>query len=339
MVACLVALLLVGLMTPFAMGQEPDAVQDELEAAEAYRLNPAPAPAAPVVARPAPEDIIYFSDFEADNGGLIPTLDWEWGDYAWVGGGTCGTTFYPPPAAYSGARMWGTVLNSCYNNLGNNSGYDTCINGNPADDSILSFSVDLTGVAAAEMSWWEWFDLFLNWDWAEVYANGQVVFQHCGGGYVAPTQWEQQVVDLTPFAGGVVDIEFHMMASSVVAYAGWWIDDLMIYSPGDVSMHVGGIRGHFEPDWYTGTQMRSDVLVMDAAGAPVEGVEVFALLGAPQWPKPRAWFALTKPNGAARFVWRSLPPGKTKICVIDLALQGYVYDPGSNIETCKEWVR
>ena len=35
--------------------------------------------------------------------------------------------------------MWGTVVNCCYNNIGNNTGYDTCINCNPSDDSILSF--------------------------------------------------------------------------------------------------------------------------------------------------------------------------------------------------------
>lgn len=68
----------------------------------------------------------------------------------------------------------------------------------------------------------------MNFDWGEVYANGTVVFQHCGTGYVPPTAWVQQVVDLTPFVGGSVTIEFHMMSSTVVAYAGWYIDDLQV---------------------------------------------------------------------------------------------------------------
>ncbi len=80
------------------------------------------------------------------------------------------------------------------------------------------------------MSWWEWNDLFMDWDWGEVYVNGQVVFQHCGGGYVAPTAWVQQVVDLTPYIGGPVNVEIHMMASTVVNYAGWFIDDVMVYT-------------------------------------------------------------------------------------------------------------
>ncbi|HSL17420.1 MAG TPA: hypothetical protein VLB51_05895 [Methylomirabilota bacterium] len=175
-----------------------------------------------------PEAVIYFSDFEADNGGLAATLDWEWGAYAWVGGGGCSTTVAPPAAPYSGANMWGTVLNTCYNGLGNNTGYGTCTNGNTADDSILSLTVDLTGYTDAQLSWWDWPDIFMNFDWGEVYANGTVVFQHCGSGYTAPSAWVQQVVDLTPYVGGTVTIEFHMMASTVVNYSGWYIDDLQV---------------------------------------------------------------------------------------------------------------
>ncbi len=175
-----------------------------------------------------PEAILYFWDFEANDGGFAGTLDWEWGVYAWVGN-TCDSSNYPPPSAYSGTHMWGTVLNTCYVNRGNNQGYDTCTNTNPADDSILSFNIDLTGVTApVEMSWWEWYDLFSNWDWAEVYANGTRVFPHCEPSFVQPTAWVQQAVDLTPFAGGPVTIEFHMMASMVVNHAGWYIDDVLI---------------------------------------------------------------------------------------------------------------
>jgi len=177
----------------------------------------------------APEAVVYFSDFEADNGGLIGTLDWEWGTYAFAAGANCGTyTPSPPAAPYSGTNMWGTVLNECYNGRGNNSGYNTCVNGNTADDSILTLVVDLTGYADAQLSWWDWPDINQNFDWGEVYANGTVVFQHCGAGYTAPTTWVQQVVDLTPYVGGSVTIEFHMMASTVVNYSGWYIDDLEV---------------------------------------------------------------------------------------------------------------
>ncbi|MBN1136126.1 MAG: hypothetical protein JXM73_06055, partial [Anaerolineae bacterium] len=154
------------------------------------------------------------------------TLDWQWGTYAWVGGGCYGTSHVQPPTAYSGTDMWGTVLNTCYSDLGNNA--NSCANVNPNDDSILSITLDLTyATGNVELSWWEWYDLFGSFDWAEVRANGDVVWQNCES-HVAPTAWEQQTVDLTAYAGGPVTIEFHMMASTVVNYAGWYIDDVMV---------------------------------------------------------------------------------------------------------------
>jgi len=215
----------------FALAQVAGSSADELAEIAAAEAYVAPVPL--VIGEPVPHPdangagraIVYFSDFESDNGGMTPTLDWEWGTYAWAG--TC-TTSYPPAAAYSGGSMWGTVLNACYNNLGNNSGYNTCVNGNTADDSILSLAVDLTNYTDAQLSWWEWLDVYMNFDWAEVYANGTAVFQHCGTGYTVPTTWVQQVVDLTPYVGGSVTIEFHMMSSTVVERAGWYIDDLEV---------------------------------------------------------------------------------------------------------------
>jgi len=209
-------------------GQEPgDEAAAEIAAQAAWDASPVFASPPPADPR-APEAIIYSSSFDADNGGLTGSLDWEWGAvYAWTGAG-CDSTNYPPPAAHSGTGMWGTVLNGCYANLGNNAGYDSCANSNPADDSILTLTVDLTDYTDATLSWWEWYDLFSNWDWAEVYANGSPVFQHCEGSFTAPTAWVQQTANLTPFVGGTVTLEFHMMASSVVNHAGWYLDDLLI---------------------------------------------------------------------------------------------------------------
>ncbi|HSL16665.1 MAG TPA: serine protease [Methylomirabilota bacterium] len=192
-----------------------------------------------LTAAPTGPDVLFFAeDFEADDGGLVGTRDWEWGDvYTWSAAG-CNSTPAPPPAPHSGVGMWGTVLNTCYHDLGNNTGYDTCNNTAPADDSILSFQVDLTGTGAAQMCWWEWPDLYLYWDWGQVTANGDVVFEHCGGSYSAPTQWTQQCVDLGAYAGQMVTVEFHMMASTVVNRAGWYIDDLEVFHGSDCTTGV-----------------------------------------------------------------------------------------------------
>lgn len=225
----LVAVLLIGGAS--LSGAITPAEQAEIDAA-AMVAGQVPAVGAPVAhpdAYGAGRAVVYFSDFEADNGGLAPTLDWEWGTYVWTPGANCEDyTNAPPAAPYSGTNMWGSVLNDCYNPMGNNSGYGACANDNTADDSVLSLTVDLSGYTDAQLSWWEWPDLFMDFDWGEVYVDGTVVFQHCGTGYTAPTAWVQQVVDLTPYVGSTVTIEFHQMASGVVNYSGWYMDDLEV---------------------------------------------------------------------------------------------------------------
>ena len=176
----------------------------------------------------------YCSTFEQNGGNLDETRDWQWGPYAWTGVNCTGSSS-PPAEAHSGSRMWGTVLNGCYNNLGNNSGYASCTNDTPADDSILAFLVDLRGMPTATLTWWEWFDVYQPYDWAEVYVDGGMVYQYCSPGFQAPDSWRFQSVDLTPFVGRSVVITFHMMASTVIDRGGWWIDDVLIIGKSSLS--------------------------------------------------------------------------------------------------------
>ena len=201
---------------------------------------------------PATGAVIYFSDFESDDGGLVPTLDWEWGVYSWGSGTGCDIDWPAAPASspYSGSHMWGPVLNDCYSNIGNedSSSSTGCTNTNPLDDSILTLTVDLSGVPDAELSWWEWYDVNSYWDWGEVYVNGTVVFQHCESSYTAPSSWVQQTIDLYSFIGTVATIEFHFMASDVVPRAGWYIDDLEISTTGPTSTPTATPSGT-PPTW------------------------------------------------------------------------------------------
>ncbi len=158
------------------------------------------------------ETAIYFSDFESDNGSMTGTLDWGWGEYVWDNE-SCDGNAYPPPTAYSGSQMWGTVLNSCYGNLN--------------DTSILSFDIDLSTAATAMLSWWDWYDVFESFDFGAVYVNDIQVYDR-ETTYVIPTAWEQHLVDLMPYVGGVATIQFRMYASTVVNRSGWFIDDVMV---------------------------------------------------------------------------------------------------------------
>lgn len=332
------ALLLIGLLLLpglAAQASDRDPVLDELQAEASYiRLGvQTRTPSAPVA---LPGDLVYFSDFEAGNGGLVATLDWTWGTYAW-NGATCDSSNYPPAAAYSGTGMWGTQLNTCYNNLGNNAGYADCSNTNAADDSILTLSLDLTGYTGATLSFWEWYDLFSYWDWAEVYANGTPILQHCEGSFVEPTAWVQRVVDLTPFAGGPVTIEFHMLASTVVNHAGWFIDDLAVNATGAANtLTCGVIVAQPTVDPYGRILLRWKVQVLDQALAPVPLVTVGADLWSPTG-GPVSRVRLSHGDGFALFPWGSAVSGTWTIDVTDMTLAGYTFADGDNCTASGTW--
>jgi len=336
--SCIAALLLIPLLLvpslPVQASLE-DPVLQELEAEASYaRLVVDPQSPSPPAALPG--DLVYFSDFEADNGGLTPTLDWTWGTYSW-NGATCDSTNYPPPNAYSGTGMWGTRLNTCYQNLGNNAGYSDCANTNPADDSILTLAVDLTGYTAATLSFWEWYDLFSYWDWAEVYANGTPILQHCEGSFVQPTAWVQRVVDLTPFAGGPVSLEFHMMASSVVNHAGWFVDDLAVYATGaGNTLTCGAILAQPTIDPYGRILLRWKVEVLDQGMVQVPLVTVDADLW---WPTggPASRTRLSHGDGFALFPWGSAVSGTWMIDVTNMTLAGYTFADGANCTASGTW--
>lgn len=155
-------------------------------------------------------------DFEEDDGGLIGDGDWEWGtDFSWSGGG-CDGVSYPPPGAYSGTGMWATKLNDCY--------------ANSSSFSSLSLLANLSDLEAAILEWWDWYDVFEPFDFSEVLVNDVVVFERAAA-YFIPTSWQFHQIDLTPYVGGPVDIEFRTFATSVVNRAGWYIDNLLIGAP------------------------------------------------------------------------------------------------------------
>jgi hypothetical protein len=163
-----------------------------------------------------------FYDFEADNGGWIPTADWDpVGDWEWtdsydvsnyVGAHT------PPPTAYSGDGLWGTIIYDDYTNAGGT--------------SYLSQTFDWSSVAPgdATLTFYQWVDLFGSWDYGEVFVNG--VSEYYVDTY-NPTAWQYVSLDLSAYAGlSSVTIEFAMYTSTVVEYAGWYIDDVDVAGSG-----------------------------------------------------------------------------------------------------------
>lgn len=99
------------------------------------------------------QSVIYSSDFENDPGGWISGGfgDWEHGVYD-VANYT--GIHSPPPSAFSGDFVWGTVLNGDYTNSG--------------ETSSLSQTFDLTGYSTANLSFQSWAEVFYSFDLGEL---------------------------------------------------------------------------------------------------------------------------------------------------------------------------
>ena len=152
-----------------------------------------------------------FFDFESNDGGWVPTADWDpVGDWEYtdsydvinyVGSHT------PPPNAYSGDGLWGTVIYDDYTNAGGT--------------NYLSQTFDWSGVAPADarLSFYEWVDIFGSFDYGQVFVNG--VQEYYVDTY-NPTAWQYVDLDLSAYAGlSSVEIEFALYTTTVVEYAGF----------------------------------------------------------------------------------------------------------------------
>jgi hypothetical protein len=162
-----------------------------------------------------------FFDFENDDGGWEPTAtwdpvgDWEWtDDYNvdnWTNTGSAAAT--PPPNAVSGTGLWGTVINTNHTNSG---GF-----------SYLTKTFDFTTFNDATMIFWSWNDSFGNFDYGQVSVNGNIVWGPAWN--YTNTAWEEVVLDLSAYDGlSDVEIRFEHYATTVVNYAGWYIDDVYV---------------------------------------------------------------------------------------------------------------
>jgi hypothetical protein len=124
---------------------------------------------------------------------------------------------------------------------------------NRGDDSdmTLTRSFDLSGVNQAALQFWTWYDIEEDWDFAyvEVSTDGGDTwdilpgrytttenrsgnsFGHAwtgvSGGGAAP-EWVQEEIDLSPYAGQVVQVRFEYVTDDAVNHVGFLVDDLAI---------------------------------------------------------------------------------------------------------------
>ncbi len=202
-------------------------------------------------------EVIYSDDFEADDGGWTPWANWDpVGDWEWTD--TYDVSSYagshnPPTVAHSGDGLWGTVLYDDYTNSGG--------------ETYISKTFDFSGYSNVNMTFWYWSDLFGTWDYAKLYVNGVEVW------YVDTqpgTAWEQAAIDLSPWDYmSDVNVTFEVHASTVVNYAGLYIDDFNL--TGVLSRYVDDDFDAATPGWGT-THFDSIQDAIDAAG---EGCTIY----------------------------------------------------------------
>ena len=165
-----------------------------------------------------PNQTVYFSDFETNNGGWTSGGygEWQWG--APVPGvyALCDTTPRPEPSgAYSGINVWGTNLDGCYANSG-------------AESLLVSQTFDFSAVQAPiALNWQNWYEIFTTFDKGEVYVNGTLLWQVTSSS--ATANWQPETIDLSAYAGQAnVQVTFRLYATTVVNRMGWYLDDVEI---------------------------------------------------------------------------------------------------------------
>ncbi len=124
-------------------------------------------------------------------------------------------------------------------------------------DTTLTRAFDLTGVKAATLQYWTWFDLEGNWDYAYLTVSedgGQtwtpLTTPHTttddphanayGPGYTGQQRWFQEKVDLSAYAGKQIQVRFEMITDDAVNNPGLLIDD--------VALPEIGYQSDFEAD-------------------------------------------------------------------------------------------
>jgi immune inhibitor A len=124
---------------------------------------------------------------------------------------------------------------------------------NRGDDSDMSMtrSFDLSGVEQAALEFWTWYDIEADWDFAyvEVSTDGGQTWDILPGRYTTnenksgngfghawtgisgggdTPQWVQEQVDLSTYAGQVIDVRFEYITDDAVNHAGFLVDDIAI---------------------------------------------------------------------------------------------------------------
>jgi len=119
-----------------------------------------------------------------------------------------------------------------------------------AIDSTLTGEFDLTGLESATLTFWTWYDIEEQWDYAYVMASsdGGSTWQILRGRHTSDENplglaygpaytgksggdspaWVEESIDLSPFAGQKILLRFEYITDEGISLDGWAIDDIAI---------------------------------------------------------------------------------------------------------------
>jgi len=253
----------------------------------------------------------FFHDFEFDDGGWVKSSNWTGtslpnypdGDWQWTD--TYDVTLYnpagststqqPPSAAHSGTGLWGTVVYGPYTNV--------TVSG---QRSFLRKTFDLSGFVDPVLNLWHHMDGFNTWDYGQILVNGTVVWGTAAAAVFMP--WQVINVDLSAYENQTnVEVSFEWSATTVVNYAGWYIDDVYIGPASSIPTARSVALNHPLITPYDNNRDRA-----------LEGYKVWRLLQG-QETNEASWTLLTAATIADTFYvhtnWQSIPDGEYKFAV------------------------
>ena len=180
----------------------------------------------------AAQSTVYFSDFESDGGGFVPSGvngDWERGSPTGITGSSLGGSGgAEPTGGFSGDFVWGTVIGGLHG---------------VGSDEQLAQNFDFSGLTDVTLSFQEWIETGSpSFDMASVLVNGDELYLSDGDSDEA---WREVSLDLSAYDGlSSVDIVFNFTSTTVVERMGWYVDDVSIRAiPAPGAMALLGLGG------------------------------------------------------------------------------------------------
>jgi hypothetical protein len=147
-------------------------------------------------------------------------------------------------------RFWGETLVGLMDTSAHSGSYLWWSNRGDDSDTMLTRAFDLSEVDRATLEFWTWYDLEEDWDYAyvEISTDGGETweilttpsgtdtnpnsnsfgFAYTGRSGGEPSQWIQEQVDLSPYAGQEVLIRFEVITDDAVNRPGFALDDIAI---------------------------------------------------------------------------------------------------------------